>query len=81
MSDLFFTHYNPDLDIIVACHASSYGIGACILHKMPDGCHKPVAHILRTLLAEKYYSQIEKESWGIIFAVTKFHQYIHSRHF
>ena len=49
---------------------------------MPDGSHKPVAQALGTHLpAEKNYSQIEKESLGIIFVVTKFHRYIHGRHF
>ena len=62
-SDLFLTHDNPDLDIIVASDASSYGIRACILYKMPDGSHKPVAHASRTLLsAEKNDSQIKKKS-------------------
>ena len=54
---------------------------ASILHKMSDGSHKPVFHASRTLLpAEKNYPQID-ESLGIIFAVTKFHRYIHGRHF
>ena len=35
-SDLFLTHFDPKLEIIVASDASSYGVGSCILHKMPD---------------------------------------------
>ena len=77
MLKLFLTHYNPDLEIIVASNASSYVVGACILHKMTDGTLKPIAHALRTLLpVEKNYLQIEKEALGIIFPVSKFHHYI-----
>ena len=73
-------HYNPESDIIVASDASSHGIGACIIHKMPDGSKKPVAHASRSLLpSEKHYSQIEKEALAIIFAVLKFHRYLHGR--
>ena len=81
-SDLSLTHYNPTLDIIVASDASSYGIGACILHKLPDGSRKAVAHASRSLLpAGKQYSQIQKEVLGIIFAATKFHRFLHGRRF
>ena len=41
-----------------------------------------MAHASRSLLpAEKQYSQREKEALGIIFAVTKFHRYLHERQF
>ena len=43
-SDLFITHYNPDLEIFSASDASSYCIGAYILHKMEDGSLKPIVH-------------------------------------
>ena len=72
----FFTHYDPKLVIIVTSDASSYGVGSCILPKMPDGTKKPIAHASRTLfLTEKHYSQIKKEALGIIFLVTKFYRY------
>ena len=81
-SDLSLIHNDPTLDIIVASDGSSYGIGACILHELPDGSRKAVAHASRSLLpAEKQYSQIEKEALEIIFAVTKFHIYLHGRRF
>ena len=81
-SELFLTHHNPDLDIIIASDVSAYGISVCILHKMLDGSTKPIAHVSRTLLpAERNYSQIEKESLSIIFAVTRFHRYLLGRHF
>ena len=47
-SDLFLTHFNPNLELIVACDTCSYGVGACILHKMPDGTNKPIAYASRT---------------------------------
>ena len=57
-------------------------IGACILHKIPDGSKKPIAHASCSLLpSEKHYSQIKKEALAIIFAVTKFHCYLHGRFF
>ena len=57
-------HYDPKLEIIVTNDASSYGVGYCVLHKMPDGTKKPITHASRTLLlAEKHYSQIEKRTW------------------
>ena len=80
--DLFPTHFDSNLELIVACDTSSYGIGVCILHKMPDGTNKPIIHASRTLLpTETNYSQIEKEALGIIFAITKFHRYLHCQHF
>ena len=73
-SDLPLTHYDSTFDVTVASDASSYDIGACIHHKLPEGSRKAVAHASRSLLpAEKQYSQIEKEALVIIFVVTKFH--------
>ena len=81
-SDLFLTHFDPNLDVIVARDASTHGVGACILHKWKDGKVRPIAFASKSLIqAERNYSRIEKEALAIIFAVTKFHRYIHERRF
>ena len=66
-SDLSLTHHDPTLDIIVASDASSFGIGACILHKLLivreklwhtllDPCYQ--CYILTFDPAQKYYSKV-----------------------
>lgn len=81
-SDLMLTHYNPDLEIIVAADASNMGIGACIMHRFPNKSIKVIAHASRTLSkAESNYGQIDKEGLALIFAVRKFHRMIFGRHF
>ena len=48
---------------------------------MPDGFEKPVAYASRSLSpAERRYSQLDMEALAIIFAVTKFRQYLFGRH-
>ena len=82
LSSQVLVHFDPNLEIRVACDASAYGIGAVISHKMPDGCEKPIAFVSRTLnSAEKKYSQLEKEALACVVGVIRFPSYLCGHHF
>lgn len=81
-SELALVHYDTKKPLILAADASSYGIGAVLMHKMPDGTERPIMYASTSLnKAEKNYSQIEREALGLVFGVKYFHSYIFGRKF
>ena len=76
------THYDVSKPLKLYCDASASGLGACLVHQMPDRRERPVAYASRTLTApEQNYAQIEREALAIVFAVRRFHQYLYGRSF
>ena len=77
MSSQLLVHFDPKLEIRLACDASAYGVGAVLSHRMPDGSEQPVGFASRTLTeTEKKYSQMEKEALACVYGVKHFHAYL-----
>ena len=61
--DALLVPYGSSKQLVLACEASPYGLGAVLSCIMEDGLEKPIAYASRTLTAaEKNYSQLEKEA-------------------
>jgi len=50
LSSQVLAHFDPKLDIVLACDASAYGISTVLSsYYMPDGTEKPIGFSSRTL--------------------------------
>ena len=82
MSASVLVHFNSELPIVLTCDASNYGVGAVLSHIFPNGEEKPIAYASKKLnSAEVNYSQIEKQTLGIIFGISKFNHYLYGQKF
>lgn len=81
-SSRLLVHFDPKKDINLSCETLPYGVGAVLSHCMEDGSEKPISYVSRTLsVAEKGYSQLEKEGLAVVFAVKRFHHCLFGRPF
>ena len=80
-SECLLVHFDPDKELLIACDASPYGLGAVLSHRGPDREEQPIAFASRSLNPAENYSQLEKEGLAIVFAIKKFHQFLYGRRF
>ena len=78
LSSQTLAHFDPNLDIVLACDASAYDIGAVLSHRLSDGTEKPVGFASRTL--SKIFSD-KKRRLGLHFGVNRFRSFLYGHHF
>ena len=78
---LAYFRASPSVPTAVSCDASPSGLGAILWQRSNDGRWLPVTCASRTLTdVETRYSQMEREMLCIVFALTRFRQYVLGRH-
>ncbi|XP_018395382.1 PREDICTED: uncharacterized protein K02A2.6-like [Cyphomyrmex costatus] len=81
-SNRVLTHFNSKLPLILATDASSYGVGAVLSHRYPDGSERVIQFASQTLSpTQQKYSQIDKEAYAIIYGIKKFFQFLYGNKF
>ena len=69
--------FDPQLDTVVSADASSFGLGAVLLQRQPEGQMKSVAYISRSITpTEQRYAQTEKEALALTWAYERFSDYL-----
>lgn len=82
INDRILVHFNPKLPLILATDASSYGVGAVLSHRYPDGSERVIQYASQTFSnTQSKYSQIDKEAYAIIYEIKKFFQFLYGNKF
>lgn len=82
VTDKMLAHFNPKLPLILATDASSYGVGAVLSHRYPDGSERAIQFASQTFSpTQQKYSQIDKEAYAIIFGIKRFFQFLYGTKF
>ena len=69
--------YDANKPLNISADASSYGLGATLLHEEGNGDRKVVAYASRSMTdCESRYAQIEKEALALTWARDRFAQYV-----
>jgi hypothetical protein len=76
------TYPNWDRPFMLFTDASTFALGAVLSQKDTEGNEHVVAYASRSLLpAEKNYFATELECLAVVWAIEKFHQYLHGSRF
>ena len=71
-------YFNPTAPTNLVTDASPIGLGAVISQLQTDGSWRPISYASRSLTpVEQRYSQIERESLAILFAIQRFRMYLY----
>ena len=70
LSSQVLTHYNPELQLVLACDASQYGVGAVLSQRYPDGQERPVGGYCQR--RNRTIHKLKKRDWPVCLVSSDF---------
>ncbi|XP_044766716.1 uncharacterized protein LOC123322767 isoform X1 [Coccinella septempunctata] len=69
--------YQPGIQLVIACDASSTGLSSILSHKFANGEERPIAYASKIIPKnELHRSILDKEAAAIVFGFRKFYHYL-----
>ena len=76
------TCFDPYRETVLSADALSYGVGAVLRQKLPNGKMRPIGYVSRALTpTEQRYAQFEKEPLATMWVCEPFQHYLLGMHF
>ena len=81
VSDRIMAYSQPDKPYKLFTDACDYAVGAILVQEGENGVERPITYVFKQLNGNQLWPVIEKEGFGVMYAIKKLHPYLYGAEF